>query len=144
MGHVNKQIIRKLADGNVAIGVTISKASTLKFCENCVEDKMQRKPFKPVGKIRSTQRLQRIHSDVCGPMPTESIGGHKYFVTVIDDYSRCCKVFYLLRNKSQVLERFKEFEALVTNECGNKIGALRSDNGGEYISKDFEDYLKIT
>ena len=67
---------------------------------------MHRKPFKPVGEIRSTKKLQLVHSDVCGPMHTESIGGKKYFVTFIDDYSRCCDVFSsgtnlkLLRNSS--------------------------------------------
>ncbi len=110
---------------------------------------MQRKPFKPVGEIRSTRKLERIHSDVCGPMrthawthakglPTESFGGQKYFVTFIDDFSRYCKV-YFIRHKSQVLEKFKEFEALATNELGVNIGTLKSDNGGEY---EFEAYLK--
>ena len=49
---------------------------------------MHRNPFKPVGEIRSTGKLQLIHSGVCGPMSTESIGGKKYFVTFTDDYSR--------------------------------------------------------
>ena len=35
------------------------------------------------------RKLQRVHSDVCGPMPTDSIGGKKYFITFIDDYMRC-------------------------------------------------------
>ena len=62
-------------------------------------------------------------------------------MTFIDDYSRCC-VVYFMKHKSEVLEKFKEFEASTTNACGQNIGTLRSDNGGEYISKEFEDYLK--
>ena len=102
---------------------------------------MHRKPFKPVGEIRSTKKLQLVHSDVCGPMHTESIGGKKYFVTFIDDYSRCCDV-YFLRHKSEALEKFKQFEAEITNVSGEKIKALCTDNGGEYLSKDFKAYLK--
>ena len=75
-------------------------------------------------------------------MQTESIGGCKYFATFIDDYSRCCAV-YSLKRKSEVFEKYKEFEAIVTNECGQKIAALRTDNGGEYLSKEFEEYLKL-
>lgn len=102
---------------------------------------MQRKPFKPVGEIRSTRRLQCVHSDVCGPMHTEFIYWKaKYFVTFIDDYSRCCSV-YFMSHKSEVFTKFKEFEALVTNDCGKRIGALRSDNGGEYVSEEFQVYL---
>ncbi len=119
LGHVNKQQLYDF--GDVAKGVRISNLSDLSFCEQCVEGKMQRKPFKPVGEIRSTRKLERIHSDVCGPMPTESFGGQKYFVTFIDDFSRYCKV-YFIRHKSQVLEKFKEFEALATNELGVNIG----------------------
>lgn len=93
---------------------------------------MFKKPFKTVGEIRSTRKLQRIHSDVCGPMPTESIRGCKYFVTFVDDFTRYCEV-YFLREKSDVLDKFKEFELLTTNECSLSIGCLRSDNGGEYL-----------
>ena len=105
--------------------------------EKCIENPI----YKPVKEIISKRKLQCVHSDVCGPMPKESIGGRKYFVTFIDDYSRCCQV-YFLRHKSEVLEKFKEFEAATTNDSGERIGILRSDNGGEYISKEFKDYLK--
>ena len=68
--------------------VKIQKTAKLSFCEGCVEGKMHRQPFKPVGEIRSTRKLQLVHSDVCVPMSTESISGRKYFITFIDDYSR--------------------------------------------------------
>ena len=47
-----------------------------------------------------------------------------------------------MRHKSEVLDKFKEFEALVTNDNGLSIGTLCTDNGGEYDSKEFEKYLK--
>ena len=42
-----------------------------------------------------------------------------------------------------MFEKFKEFYAIVTNKCGQKIATLRTDNGGEYLSKEFEEYLKL-
>ncbi len=102
---------------------------------------MHRLPFRSVGEsYHSSRPLQLVHSDVCGPMD-ESIGGKRYFVSFIDDFSRYCAV-YFLENKSKVFEKFKEFEAAVTNECGQSIGTLRTDNGGEFVSKEFEAYLK--
>ena len=83
-----------------------------------------------------------IHSDVCGPMKTESIGGAKYFLTFIDDYSRYCTV-YFLKQKSGVFSKFKEFEALITNGNGSRIKTLRTDNGGEFISNEFHCCLKV-
>lgn len=83
-----------------------------------------------------------MHSDVCGPMPTESLDGHKYFVTFTDDCSHCC-VVYFMKHQSEVLAKFKEFEALTTTDCELKIEALRTDNVGEYISTEFKEYLKL-
>ena len=140
LGHVGEQSLRDMVSKEMVGGVKLAKMTQLHFCEGCVEGKMKRKPFHPVGEIRSTRRLERVHSDVCGPLP-ESIGRGKYFVTFIDDYSRTCAV-YFMRHKSEVFQRFKEYEALVTNNVGGTIGVLRSDNGGEYVSGEFEKYLK--
>ena len=47
-----------------------------------------------------------------------------------------------MRHKSEVFEKFKEFEAVTTNECGQRIGTLRTDNGGECLSNEFKAYMK--
>lgn len=141
LGHLNGQQLGDIARKELATGIKLPKMMRLAFCEGCVEGKMHRKPFKSVGGNHSTRKLRLVHSDVCGPMQTESIGGQKYFVTFIDDYSRCCAV-YFLKQKSEVLDKFKEFEAIVENECGQSITTLRTDNGREYLSREFQAYLK--
>jgi len=114
--------------------------SNLGFCERCIEGKMHRKPFSSMG-VHSLRKLQLVHSDVCTPMPVDSLGGHKYFVTFVDDYLHCC-MFYFLKQKSEVFAKFTEFEAITANDFEYKIGRLRTDNGGEYISSECEEYLK--
>lgn len=47
-----------------------------------------------------------------------------------------------MKHKSEVLEKFKDFETATTSDSGNRIRKLRIDNGGEYTSKEFEAYLK--
>ena len=86
------------------------------------------KPFPTLGEIRST------HSDGCGSMQTQSIGGARYFVTfiAIDDYTRC-RAVYFKKHKSELLDKFKEFEVTTTKAAGRAIGTLRTDNGGEYL-----------
>lgn len=140
MGHLNGQQLKEMVSQKLVRGVSIPKSAEVSFCERCVEEKMARKPFKPHGKIRSKRPLQRVHSDVCGPMPTNSLGGKRYFVTFVDDYTRFCSV-YFTRNKSEVFNKFKEFESRVSSECESSIATLRSDNGGEYLSEEFESYL---
>ena len=141
LGHLNEIQLREMASHDLVKGVSIPKSTRISFCEKCVEGKMSKKPFKSVGEIRSVRKLQCVHSDVCGPMLTQSIGGNKYFVTFIDDYSRYCKVCFM-KYKSEVFNKFKEFESVTTNECGCSIGTLRTDNGGEYLSKEFDSYLQ--
>ena len=71
----------------------------------------------------------------------DSIGGSKYFITFIDDFSRYVCVYYL-KQKSEALSKFKEFVNLMTNITGKRVKVLRSDNGGEYCSHAFAEYLK--
>ena len=74
-------------------------------------------------------------------MKTPTHGGAKYFVLFIDDFTR--KTFvYFLTQKSQVLEKFKEFKAFAENETECQIQTLRSDNGGEYTSKAFNEFCR--
>lgn len=124
LGHVSEQVLKEIVSRDLVKGMEVKKLEGLSICE---KRKIYRKPFKSVGGIQSTRKLQRVHSYVCGPMPTESIGGKKYMVTFIDDYSRCCQVYFMI-HKSEVLEKFNEFEAITTNESDQRIGALRSDN----------------
>ena len=107
LGHLCEQQLKYMVNKELVTGLNLSKVTKMSFCEGCVEGKMCRNPFKLVG-VRSTRKLQLVHSDVCGPMPTESLGGHKYFVTFIDDYSRHCSV-YFMKHRSEVLSKFKEY-----------------------------------
>jgi transposase InsO family protein len=62
-------------------------------------------------------------------------------VSFIDDYSHKTWV-YFLKSKDQVFSKFKEFKALIENLSERNIKILRSDNGGEYTSKEFENFFK--
>ena len=123
-------------------GMTLDKdESSMPFCEGCVQGKQHRNAFLKDGGTRANKPLEIVHSDVCGPMRTTSIGGSRYFLTFIDDFLR--KVWlYTLKTKGECLEKFKEFKALAENQSGHTIKAFRSDNGGEFISKAFRRFLK--
>ena len=68
-----------------------------------------------------------------------SIGVSKYFVAFVDDFSRYTTV-YTMKYKNEVFAKFKEYVAYVENQTNFKIKALRFDNGGEYISKEFHEF----
>ena len=77
--HLCGQQLADMSRKKSVTGVNISTTAKLSFCEGCVEVKMHRKPFKSVGEVCSTRRLELVRSDACGPIQTEYyIGGDKY------------------------------------------------------------------
>ena len=95
-----------------------------------------------VGKeTRVASTLDFIHNDVSGPMHKTSINGSRYFLTFIDDCSRFCWI-YFMKQKSKVFGIFKVFKAMIENSFSKKIKSIRSDNGGEYIKRDFQQYCE--
>ena len=69
--------------------------------------------------ISASRKLELVHSDLCGPMPTPSANENKYFMTFVDDYSRMCWI-YCLKTKSEAFQTFKDFHALILKSKHNK------------------------
>ena len=108
-------------------------------CTGCQLGKQARTKLPKVATFQATKILQLVHSDVCGPFRTNSLGGARYFVTFIDDFSRKTWV-YFLTNKDQVLTKFQHLVSFLKNSTGHLIQTLRTDNGGEYTSHAFREY----
>uniref|UniRef100_A0AAG5CSP7 Retrovirus-related Pol polyprotein from transposon TNT 1-94 n=1 Tax=Anopheles atroparvus TaxID=41427 RepID=A0AAG5CSP7_ANOAO len=108
-------------------------------CVPCIQGKHHRHPFNIKGQ-RADRVLELIHSDLCGPMETASIGGNRYFITFIDDSSRKAFV-YFLKSKTEVFETFKHFKSYAENQTGEKIKRIRSDNGREYMNREMKLFL---
>lgn len=111
-------------------------------CEGYAFDKHLRDSF-PIGEAwRALSSLKWVHSYLCGPMNTTSIGGDFYFVTFIADWSRKTWVDFL-REKFEAFGYFKTFKALVDKQSGLILKTLHSNRGGEYVSYEFEELLGI-
>ena len=85
--------------------------------------------------------MDYIHSDLWGPSQVSSHGGARYFMTLIDDFTRKVWV-YILKHKSEALLKFKEWMTLIENQTERKVKRLRTDNGLEYRSKEFDSFCK--
>ncbi len=93
------------------------------------------------GGTRAKEPLDLVHTDVCGKLNTKSLGGAEYFLTFIDDRIRYVWV-YFLKTKDEVFKRFQDWKAMVEKSSGRELKVLRSDNGGEYTSERFTEYLR--
>ena len=140
-GHLGMQNLKRLVMEDMVVGLRSDMTQDIGVCEPCAEGKHHRSKFPTAGGKRGKEILDLVHSDVCGKMSTGSLSGCEYFLTIIDDKTRYTWI-YVLKHKDEVFARFLEWKALVENSTGRKLKALRTDNGGEYTSKEFETYLK--
>lgn len=108
LGHVGKRAICELVKQGLVSGVKLTDKSDV-FCEPCQLGKAHRKPFNQNSKKVKTVPGEMIHTDVCGPMSVQSLGGSRYFLTFKDDASDYRHV-YFLKQKSEVFGKFKIFE----------------------------------
>lgn len=138
--HLNIADLKNLKIKEIVKGVEFTTKTNEFRCDICDKNKIHTQPFKP-SKNRETEVLNLIHSDICDPMNVESLGGSKYFVTFIDDFSRYTEVV-MLRQRSDVLKAFKNYKRKVEKLTGRQIKKLRSDNGKEYLSNDFKKFLE--
>lgn len=113
-------------------------------CKSCALRKNVKSPFHK-SESRAEDKLELVHSNLCGPMSITSLSGFLYYVIFIDDFSRKTWIYFLKSKESdEVLSRFKEFKALAENTSGKRIKCLRSDNGGQYTSGSFNDFCVET
>lgn len=142
LGHINFNSLTKMRDGAV-LGMEFDDDDRqIKLCETCARGKQVRQRFGP-SESKSSDVLELIHSDLMGPMEVMSIGRAKYILTFVDDFSR--KVFvYFLKSKSETIDKFIEFKALVENQMNRKIKVFRTDNGTEYLSNEFVKFFKLS
>lgn len=137
MGHVGEKGMMILSKQGLLGG---HKVAELGFCEHCIFGKQKRVSFtKAVHNTKST--LDYLHADCWGPSSVSSLGGGRYFLSIIDDYSRMTWVF-IMKHKSEVFGKFKEWKVLIENQVGKKIKRLRTDNGLEFCSNEFDQFCK--
>jgi transposase InsO family protein len=137
LGPINEKRISRLHTDGLLDSFDFE---SYEICESCLLGKMTKAPFTKRSE-RASDLLGLIHSDVCGPISSLARGGFQYFITFTDDFSRYGFV-YLMKHKSESFEKFKEFKNEVQNQLDKSIKTIRSDRGGEYLSQEFDDYLK--
>lgn len=144
LGHLSFSGLEKLLKNNMVDGIDYPSKDLVKqheICESCLAGKQSCKKFLDMQLPRSSRPLELVHTDVCGYMEKSTYDGNRYFVTFTDDFTHFT-VVYLLKRKSDVFDRFKEYEAMATAHFGQKLSKMRCDNGREYLGKDFQDYCR--
>lgn len=106
--------------------------------DSCVKAKLTRLPF-PNSSIKSYSCFDLIQCDIWGSYRIPSFLGAKYFLTIVDDFSRAVWV-YLTRHKHEASNSLISFHDMINTQFGKSIKRIRSDNGGKFSSNSMIDF----
>ncbi|GKA40987.1 retrovirus-related pol polyprotein from transposon TNT 1-94 [Tanacetum coccineum] len=107
LGHISEAGLHELEKREVLGNKGLGK---LEFCENCVLGKSTRVSFGR-GQHMTKGVIDYVHADLWGPSRVESMSGCRYFLSIVDDYSRRVWVHFL-RHKNEAFNKFKEWKQL--------------------------------
>ncbi|KAJ0591220.1 putative RNA-directed DNA polymerase [Helianthus annuus] len=109
-------------------------------CDVCHRAKQVRVPF-PLSEHKTKSIGELVHLDVWGPYRVTSYEGFKYFLTIVDDFSRTVWC-YMLVNKTEVFENLCSFYELMLTQFETKVKIIRSDNGTEFLNNQMNTFCK--
>ncbi|KAI7703162.1 hypothetical protein KC353_g14273 [Hortaea werneckii] len=129
MGHLGYDSVKRLTELSDGLKLTDAKQQT-PYCESCSLSKSQ-KIYRTSDDCRAKGVFELIHSDIVGPVTPTGYDGSRYYVSFVDDCTRLSRV-YVLKEKSQLMSRLKDFYQWCLAQRGVRIKRIRSDNGKEY------------
>lgn len=138
LGHVGLTNMKTMVTKSLVNGLPQFQVEK-ETCVSCLKGKQARKSFPQASSYRSTNNLDLIHGDLCGPITPPTAGGNKYVFVLIDDHSRYMWTI-LMREKSEAFSKFKRFKDVVEREAGTMIKTFRTDRGGEFMSTEFQNF----
>ncbi|KAJ3521915.1 hypothetical protein NMY22_g12109 [Coprinellus aureogranulatus] len=135
MGHIGMSTLEKMYQKRMVDGFAVDEASIPSpTCTSCLEAKLTRQPFPKKAETRCERPGEGFHSDVWGPIATQSIGKFRYYISFTDDYSRFVKL-YFLKDKGEAADKIAHHVAAVEMRFGKPPAWIRFDNGKELVNE---------
>jgi hypothetical protein len=121
------------------VGLTNVTFEKDRVCGACQAGKQHGASHHPKNVITTKKPLELLHMDLYEPGAYLSIGGNKYGLVIVDDFSRFTWVFFL-NDKGETQEILKKFMRRAQNEFELKIKKIRSDNGTKFKNTGVDQY----
>ena len=137
-GHINFHSLQEMSKRKLVKGLPLISAPD-HVCRSCLAGKHHRSPFPQASSFRAMKPLELVYMDICGPITPSTLGGSRYYLLIVDDFSRLMWVS-MLKLKSDALGAFQRFKTLAEAEKGTRVLCLRSDRGGEFTSSEFNEF----
>ena len=139
LAHVGPIALKHLPEAVTGCRFTAVTKKSSDICDICVQAKqtaiVSRKPSTPVEGY-----LDKVHSDICGPLNQRTFRGYRYIATFIDTATRYAEIAPL-KTKDEVYDEFRKFVIREETQTGLKLKHLHSDNGPEYKNGTFQEFF---
>ena len=136
LGHMSSAAIKHAISKGFITGIDLDESSKLDFCKACVKAKSARQPFPQESNSRAEKYREYMHWDLWGPASVKSLNGNSYVAARIDDATRETKLYFQVK-KSKTFSSYKNDEAYIETQTGNRIKTVCSDRGGEFLSAEY-------
>ncbi|CAI7792236.1 unnamed protein product [Closterium sp. NIES-54] len=141
LGHVAMLLLKQLEKDGAVKGLKLNGQPPDDNCEICLLSKFTRFPFYSVTG-RSKKPLDLVHMDLVGPLPVQGHKGERYFLTIVDDWSRLMWA-YPLKQKDHAASTIKEdWLPFVEKQAECVVKRIRTDRGGEFLGAEMMAWLK--
>jgi transposase InsO family protein len=135
--HIGYDALRQLSHRDMVSG--LSEIEDRRTCDTYIITKQRCAPFPVKAKFRADAALDLVHGDLCGSITPASPGGRRFFLLLVDDATRFMWI-ELLTAKSDAATSIKAIKVAAKVKVGRPLRVLRTDNGGEFTSKELTDF----
>jgi hypothetical protein len=140
LAHVGMRNLHKLQKDCHILGLTNIVFEKDRPYRACQAEKQVGTHHHAKNIMTTTRPLEMVHIDLFGPVAYIRIGGNKYGLLIVDDYSRFTWVFFL-QDKNKTQEVLKKFLRRAQNKFDAKVKKIRSNNSTEFNNPQVEDFL---
>ena len=142
LAHVGMRNLKQLLKGEHVVGLTDISFEKDRPCSACIAGKQKGKVHPTVNVIMTSRPLELLHMDLFGPNYYNSLGGMKYGLVIVDDYSRFSWVIFL-KSKEETHREFIKFAKQAQRTFGYSIKSIRTDNGSEFKNSPCKNLWKM-
>ena len=139
MGHASYKHLSIVSKHESVLDIPkLSRVNNV-VCGPCQLRKQKKSKHSGTQTSATSRPLEILHLDLMGRTRTKSLGGKRYIIVVVNDFTRYTWVI-LLRSKFDAPEHIEALCTRLQNEKCLKIDQIRSDHGKEFENSHMESF----
>ena len=131
MGHASHRQLEKISKCDAVVGLPKFEKIDRCICEPCQIGKQVKSKHPSVASVQTSKPLELLHIDLMGPTRVQSLGGKKYILVVVNDFTKYTWVV-LLKDKAEALKKMIHLCKKLQVEKDTVIARIKSDHGREF------------